>query len=255
VATVPAEQTARADLVARADGVIAGLAVAQLVFERVSGGDVVVERFAKDGEWAHRGDVLLTVAGHTRHLLVAERTALNLLGRLCGVATATRAWADALAGSAAKVRDTRKTTPGLRVLEKYAVRCGGGVNHRMALWDEALIKDNHVLAAGGVVAAFEAVRRAYPGIPVEVEVDSLEQFDEVLAAGAELVLLDNFSPAQMREAVTRNGGLARLEASGGLTLADAAAVAATGVDFVSVGALTHSAPVLDVALDLRSGDN
>jgi nicotinate-nucleotide pyrophosphorylase (carboxylating) len=255
VATVPAEQTARADLVARADGVIAGLAIAQLVFERVAGGDVVVERFAKDGERAHRGDVLLTVHGHTRHLLVAERTALNLLCRLCGVATATRAWADALAGSAAKVRDTRKTTPGLRVLEKYAVRCGGGVNHRMALWDEALIKDNHVLAAGGVVAAFEAVRRAYPGVPVEVEVDSLEQFDEVLAAGAELVLLDNFSPAQMREAVSRNGGRARLEASGGLTLADAAAVAATGVDFVSVGALTHSAPVLDVALDLRSGDN
>jgi nicotinate-nucleotide pyrophosphorylase (carboxylating) len=152
------------------------------------------------------------------------------------------------------VRDTRKTTPGLRVLEKYAVRCGGGVNHRMALWDEALIKDNHVVAAGGVVAAFEAVRRAYPGVPVEVEVDSLEQLDEVLEAGADLVLLDNFTPAQMRVAVDRNAGRARLEASGGLTLADAAAVAATGVDFVSVGALTHSAPVLDVALDLRPED-
>jgi nicotinate-nucleotide pyrophosphorylase (carboxylating) len=264
VATVPADQTARADLVARADGVVAGLAVAQLVFERVAAGDVVIERFAKDGERAHRGDVLLSVHGHTRHLLVAERTALNLLGRMCGVATATRAWADALAGSSAKVRDTRKTTPGLRVLEKYAVRCGGGVNHRMALWDEALIKDNHVLAAGGVVAAFEAVRKAYPGVPVEVEVDSLEQFDEVLAAGAELILLDNFSPAQMRAAVARldsfarlrhDVGRARLEASGGLTLADAVAVAATGVDYVSVGALTHSAPVLDVALDLRPGDN
>jgi nicotinate-nucleotide pyrophosphorylase (carboxylating) len=254
VATVPAGQTARADLVARGDGVVAGLAVARLVFERVSGGDVVVERFAKDGEWTHRGEVLLTVHGHTRHLLVAERTALNLLSRMCGVATATRAWADALSESGAKVRDTRKTTPGLRVLEKYAVRCGGGVNHRMALWDEALIKDNHVLAAGGVVAAFEAVRRAYPAVPVEVEVDSLDQLDDVLKAGADLVLLDNFTPAQMRTAVTRNAGRARLEASGGLTLADAAAVAATGVDFVSVGALTHSAPVLDVALDLRPED-
>jgi nicotinate-nucleotide pyrophosphorylase (carboxylating) len=251
VATVPAEQTARADLVARADGVVAGLAVARLVFERVSGGDVVVERFAKDGEWTRHGEVLLSVHGRTRHLLIAERTALNLLTRMSGVATVTRAWVDALSGSDAKVRDTRKTTPGLRVLEKYAVRCGGGVNHRMALWDEALIKDNHVVAAGGVVAAFEAVRRAYPGVPVEVEVDSLDQLDDVLKAGAELVLLDNFTLDQMREAVARNAGRARLEASGGLTLAEAAAVAATGVDFLSVGAITHSAPVLDVALDLR----
>jgi nicotinate-nucleotide pyrophosphorylase (carboxylating) len=196
--------------------------------------------------------VVLTARGRTRDLLVAERTALNLVGRMCGVATATRAWADALEGTRAKVRDTRKTTPGLRVLEKYAVRCGGGVNHRMALWDEALIKDNHVIAAGGVVAALERVREQFPEVPIEVEVDTLEQLDEVLAAGAQLVLLDNFTPDQMREAVARNDGRARLEASGGLTFADAAAVAATGVDYISVGALTHSAPVLDVALDLTA---
>jgi nicotinate-nucleotide pyrophosphorylase (carboxylating) len=252
VATVPADQRCTAEVVARADGVIAGLAVARTVFEHVSNGDVAVERLVKDGERVRRGDVLLIVTGRTRDLLVAERTALNFLGHLGGVATATRAWADALAGSGAKVRDTRKTTPGLRTLEKYAVRCGGGVNHRLALWDEALIKDNHVLAAGGVVAALDAVRTAFPGLPVEVEVDSLDQLEAVLAAGAELVLLDNFSPAQMHEAVRRTAGRARLEASGGLTFADATAVAATGVDFVSVGALTHSVRVLDVALDLRA---
>jgi nicotinate-nucleotide pyrophosphorylase (carboxylating) len=251
-ATVPAEQWCVGDLVARADGVIAGLAVARAVFEYVSDGEVVVDQLAKDGERVRRGDVLMSVRGRTRDLVVAERTALNFLGRLGGVATATRAWADALAGSGARVRDTRKTTPGLRALEKYAVRCGGGVNHRFALWDEALIKDNHVIAAGGVVAALEAVRAAFPGIPVEVEVDSLEQLDAVLAAGAELVLLDNFSPELMRAAVARSGGRAKLEASGGLTFADAAAVGATGVDFVSVGALTHSVNVLDVALDLRT---
>ncbi len=252
VSTVPAEQVGAADLVARADGVVAGLAVARAVFERVADGQVVIERLAKDGERVNAGDVLLSVRGRTRDLLVAERTALNLFGRMCGVATATRAWVDALAGTGAKVRDTRKTTPGLRVLEKYAVRCGGGVNHRMALWDEALIKDNHVVAAGGVTAALERVREQFPDVPIEVEVDTLEQLDEVLAAGAQLVLLDNFTPSQMREAVSRNAGRARLEASGGLTFADAAAVGATGVDYISVGALTHSAPVLDVALDLRT---
>ncbi|MGQ0465141.1 MAG: L-aspartate oxidase [Sporichthyaceae bacterium] len=251
VSTVPAEQTGAADLVARQDGVVAGLAVARAVFERVADGEVVVERLAKDGERVRRGDVLLTVRGRTRDLLVAERTALNLMGRMCGVATATRAWADALEGTGAKVRDTRKTTPGLRVLEKYAVRCGGGVNHRMALWDEALIKDNHVVAAGGVTAALQRVREHFPEVPIEVEVDTLEQFEEVLEAGADLILLDNFTPDAMREAVSRNRGRARLEASGGLTFADARNVGATGVDFISVGALTHSSPVLDVALDLR----
>jgi nicotinate-nucleotide pyrophosphorylase (carboxylating) len=170
---------------------------------------------------------------------------------LSGVATATAAWADALSGSVTKVRDTRKTTPLLRSLQKYAVRCGGGVNHRMSLSDAALIKDNHVVAAGGVTQAFAAVRSRFPGLAVEVEVDSLEQLDEVVDAGADLVLLDNFTVEQMAQAVRRVGGRARLEASGGLTLADADAVATTGVDYVAVGALTHSAPVLDIGADLH----
>ena len=163
----------------------------------------------------------------------------------------TRAWADAIGGTKASIRDTRKTTPGLRRLEKYAVRCGGGQNHRMSLSDAALVKDNHVLAAGGVAAAFEAVRAMFPEVPVEVEVDSMEQLDEVLAAGADLVLLDNFTPADMAAAVQRTAGRARLEASGGLSLVNAAEVAATGVDYIAVGALTHSAPVLDIGADLR----
>ncbi|MGQ0630885.1 MAG: carboxylating nicotinate-nucleotide diphosphorylase [Sporichthyaceae bacterium] len=250
-ATVPAQQLASADVVARQGGVVAGLAVARAVFEYVSRGSARIDRHVKDGERVERGDILMTVTGRTRDLLAAERTALNLLCRMSGTATATRAWADALSGTSARVRDTRKTTPGLRVLEKYAVRAGGGVNHRLALYDEALIKDNHVLAAGGVVEAYAAVRASAPALPVEVEVDSLDQLAAVLDAGADLVLLDNFTPDQMRAAVTLCAGRACLEASGGLTFADAAAVAATGVDFISVGALTHSAPIIDIALDLR----
>ena len=201
--------------------------------------------------------MLLTVSGRTRDLLTGERTALNLLCHLSGVATLTRRWVDVVGGAGAAVRDTRKTTPGLRALEKYAVRCGGGVNHRMALSDAALVKDNHVVAAGGVAAAFEAVRAMWPGLPVEVEVDSLDELSEALSAGADLVLLDNMSPATMREAVVMTAGRARLEASGGLTLDTARVVAETGVDFIAVGALTHSAPVLDIALDLRpqAGDS
>jgi nicotinate-nucleotide pyrophosphorylase (carboxylating) len=191
------------------------------------------------------------VTGPTHSLLTAERPALNLLGHLSGIATLTRRWVDEIAGTGAAIRDTRKTTPGMRRLEKYAVRCGGGVNHRMSLSDAALVKDNHVVAAGGVAEAFDAVRRRFPGIDVEVEVDSLEQLDEVLAAGADLVLLDNFTPDQMREAVRRTAGRARLEASGGLSLDVAADVASTGVDYLAVGALTHSAPVLDIGADLR----
>ena len=251
ISTVPVEQRSVADVVARTDGVVAGLAVARAVFETVTRGAATVDPLAKDGERVQRGDVLMSVSGRTIDLLVAERTALNFLCHLSGVATATRAWADALHGTHARVRDTRKTTPGLRALEKYAVRAGGGVNHRMSLWDEALIKDNHVIAAGGIVEAFAAVRSRHPEVAVEVEVDSLTQLQLVLDAGAELVLLDNFSLGQMREAVKLTAGRARLEASGGLTFADAAAVAATGVDYVSVGALTHSSPILDIALDLR----
>ena len=251
VATVPSEQRATMDLTARAAGVVAGIPVAARVFEVESGGDSAVTLVRRDGDRVQRGDVVLTVTGRTRSLLVCERTALNLLCHLSGVATATAAWADALAGTRARVRDTRKTTPGLRALEKYAVRCGGGVNHRMGLWDAALVKDNHVVAAGGVAAAFEAVRRQFPGVPVEVEVDSLEQLAEVVDAGADLVLLDNFTPEQTARAVALVAGRCQLESSGGLSLAVAADYARTGVDFLAVGALTHSAPVLDLGADLR----
>ncbi len=249
VATVPGDHRSILDLVARAPGVVAGLPVAAVALERA--GDVSVDILTSDGRRVQRGEVLLSAVGPTVSLLTAERTALNLLCHLSGVATATAAWAEALGDGPTKVRDTRKTTPGLRLLEKYAVRCGGGVNHRLFLSDAALVKDNHVVAAGGVAEAFRAVREAFPEVPVEVEVDSLSQLEECLQAGADLVLLDNFTPAEMAEAVRRNGGRATLEASGGLTLADAGAVGATGVDYVAVGALTHSAPVLDIGADLR----
>lgn len=253
LATIPAGHRSQLDLVARQDGVVAGLAVAERVFEVV--GPITVSVFAADGDHVSAGQVLLRAVGPTRDLLTAERTALNLLTHLSGVATATAAWVDLLGTDGPRVRDTRKTLPGLRALQKYAVRCGGGVNHRMSLSDAALIKDNHIVAAGGVVPAFEAVREQFPGIALEVEVDSLEQLREVLAAGADLVLLDNFTPAQMREAVAVNRGRAMLEASGGLTLDNAAEVAGTGVDYVAVGALTHSVKVMDIGADLREIDD
>ena len=250
-ATLDPSQQAWADLVARGDGVVAGLAVAEVVFRHVVGPQVEVKRQAADGDRVTRDDVLLSVHGSVPALLTAERTALNFLCHLSGVATATARWVDALAGTGARVRDTRKTTPGFRALEKYAVRCGGGVNHRATLSDMALVKDNHVLAAGGVVPAYDAVRARYPGLPVQVEVTTLDQLRELLDAGAPEILLDNMTTAQMAEAVQIAGGRARLEASGGLTLARAREVAETGVDYIAVGALTHSAPVLDIAMDLR----
>ncbi|GGK96695.1 hypothetical protein Ppa06_56700 [Planomonospora parontospora subsp. parontospora] len=249
IATIPAGQTATADVVARADGVVAGLAVAEAVFARLGAGRT--ERHVKDGERVERGDVLMTVTGTTRDLLTAERTALNLLTHLSGVASLTARWVRAVEGTGARIRDSRKTLPGLRALEKYAVRAGGGVNHRMSLSDAALIKDNHVVAAGGVAEAFRAVRDAYPGLPIEVEVDRIDQIEPVLAEGAEEILLDNFTVPRLREAVRLVGGRARLESSGGLTLESARDVAETGVDYLAVGALTHSAPALDIALDLR----
>ncbi|MFC0007973.1 carboxylating nicotinate-nucleotide diphosphorylase [Micromonospora siamensis] len=257
VATIPAEQTDTADLVARADGVVAGLAVAAAVFElvgEVTGAERTVEVsvIAHDGQRVARGDVLATVTGPTRLLLTAERTALNLLCRMSGVATHTRAWADALAGTKAMVLDTRKTTPGLRMLEKYAVRAGGGTNKRMGLHDVAMVKDNHKLAAGGIAAAYRRVREAFPDVPVQVEVDTLAEAVEAVEAGADFLLLDNMTPAQLREVVAAVGDRAELEATGGLTLPVAAEYGATGVDFISVGALTHSSPILDIALDLRS---
>jgi len=253
-ATIPAEQTGRASAVPRQPGVVAGLPIAAAVFAVVGEGRVSIEDLAADGASVRPGDVLLTAVGPVRDLLTAERTALNLLCHLSGVATLTRKWVDAVAGTGAVIRDTRKTMPGLRALEKYAVRCGGGANHRMGLYDAALVKDNHVAAAGGVRAAFEAVRRYAPGLPLEIEVDTVEQAREVLDAGATLILLDNMAPAQMREVVAMAAGRAgsdvRLEASGGLSLDVARAVAETGVDYLAVGALTHSAPVLDIGLDL-----
>ncbi|MDR3035598.1 MAG: carboxylating nicotinate-nucleotide diphosphorylase, partial [Kitasatospora sp.] len=198
VATVPAEAVATADFTARQAGVVAGLRVAEAVVSLVCEEEFEVERHVEDGETVAPGQVLLSVRSRTRDLLTAERSALNLLCHLSGIATATRAWADALAGTGAVVRDTRKTTPGLRALEKFAVRAGGGANHRMALSDAALVKDNHVAAAGGVVKAFAAVRAAYPELPLEIEVDTVAQAREVIDAGAELVLLDNMAPADMR---------------------------------------------------------
>ncbi|MEU8069476.1 carboxylating nicotinate-nucleotide diphosphorylase [Micromonospora sp. NPDC049151] len=257
VATIPDEQHDTADLVARADGVVAGLPVAAAVFELVgevtgAGRTVEVSLVAHDGQRVTRGEVLATVTGPTRLLLTGERTALNLLSRMSGVATHTRAWADALAGTKATVLDTRKTAPGLRALEKYAVRAGGGTNKRMGLYDVAMIKDNHKLAAGGIAAAFRRVRDAFPDVPVQVEVDTPAEAVEAVEAGARFLLLDNMTPAQLREVVASVGDRAELEATGGLTLPMAAEYGATGVDFLSVGALTHSSPILDIALDLRA---
>ncbi|MGW6735103.1 carboxylating nicotinate-nucleotide diphosphorylase [Streptomyces sp. NPDC055013] len=254
VATIPEEAVATADFVAREAGVVAGLRVAEAVVSIVCEDEFEVERHVEDGDRVAEGQKLLSITTRTRDLLTAERSALNILCRLSGIATATRAWADVLDGTKAKVRDTRKTTPGLRALEKYAVRCGGGVNHRMSLSDAALVKDNHVLAAGGVTQAFKAVREAFPDLPIEVEVDTLHQLREVVDAGADLILLDNFTPGECEEAVAIVHGRAALEASGRLTLANAKAYADTGVDYLAVGALTHSSPILDIGLDLRAAE-
>jgi nicotinate-nucleotide pyrophosphorylase (carboxylating) len=251
VATIPATQVDAAELVARADGVVAGLAVAAAVFEAVSP-SVEVSVHAVDGSFVVRGTVLATVTGPTRDLLTAERSALNLLCRMSGVATHTRRWADLLDGTHALVLDTRKTTPGLRILEKYAVRAGGGTNKRMGLYDVAMIKDNHKLAAGGISAAYNRVREAFPDVPVQVEVTTVGEAVEAVTAGATFLLLDNMSPDLLREVVAAVGGRAELEATGGLTLATAAEYAATGVDYLSVGGLTHSSPILDIAMDLRT---
>jgi nicotinate-nucleotide pyrophosphorylase (carboxylating) len=253
-ATVPADAVALAELTPRQPGVIAGIPLALAVFDRVIGGAYRVLDRVDDGTHLAAGQPALTVRGPVRGLLTAERTALNLLCHLSGVATATAAWVAAVAGTGCAIRDTRKTLPGLRLAQKYAVRQGGGVNHRLALGDAVLIKDNHVVAAGSVAAALAAVRANAPELPCEVEVDSLAQLDEALGLDAEEILLDNFTPAQCAEAVRRRdatGAKARLEASGGLTLPVARAYAETGVDYLSVGALTHSVIALDLGMDLR----
>jgi len=254
VATVCENAIATADLVAREPGVAAGVDVAILVLDQVLGSDGyrVLDR-VEDGVRLSRGQSLLRLHGPTRGLLTAERTMLNLVCHLSGVATATAAWVDAVEGTGARIRDTRKTLPGLRALQKYAVRVGGGVNHRMGLGDAALVKDNHVAAAGSVVAALRAVRAAAPDLPCEIEVDTLEQLDEVLGEDVQLILLDNFPVWQTQIAVQRRDARApgvMLESSGGLSLQSAAEYAGTGVDYLAVGALTHSVRALDIGLDV-----
>ena len=249
VATIPDEQTAVAEFWNRKPGVIAGIPVVCAVLEICGVTDYEIKR--EDGEVTPANSLLLTAKGKTQSLLLAERSALNFFGRLSGIATLTKSWVDAVADTKVAIRDTRKTTPGLRELEKYAVRMGGGQNHRFSLSDAALIKDNHVLAAGGVANAFNLVKAKFPNLPIEVEVDSLTQLREVIEAGADLVLLDNMSIEECRAAVEIVAGRAKLEASGGLILNNAHAYAKTGVDYLAVGALTHSAPVLDIGLDLR----
>lgn len=261
-ATVPVDAVGAADLVARAAGVVAGLVVVSEVLDQVAGRfglpAPTVTFTAQDGDVVVGGAVLATLSGPTQVLLTAERTLLNLASRASGVATATRAWADRLAGTDAVVLDTRKTTPGLRALEKYAVRAGGGTNKRMGLYDVAMVKDNHVVAAGSVRGAIEAVRGAFPDVLIQVEADTAEQAMEALDAGADFLLLDNMptpvlaaTVAAVRERESEFGHV-ELEATGNLTLDRAREVAQTGVDYLSVGALTHSAPILDLALDLRA---
>ena len=249
-ATIAENATSTADFVARMDGVIAGISLTQAVLNEVGLTDIKLLK--KDGDQVKAGDVLVTVRGNTRAILLAERTALNFFGHLSGIATLTSKWVSEVAGTKCQVRDTRKTTPGMRTIEKYAVRMGGGTNHRMNLSDAALIKDNHIAAAGGVVSAFSQVRAAYPSAEIEIEVDTLQQLQEVLPQKPDLVLLDNMSPEQCAQAVALVGGICKLEASGGISIVNARAYAQSGVDYIAIGALTHSAPVFDIGLDLRA---
>lgn len=247
-ATIAAEQSSKAAFTARKSGVVAGGLIAAVVLEHC--GITNYETLIKDGDRVEAGQVILRAEGNTRSILLAERTALNFLSHLSGIATLTAQWVAQLQNTKTQVRDTRKTTPGLRELEKYAVRMGGGTNHRMTLSDGALIKDNHIAAAGSVTSAINKVKQEFPGTPIEVEVDNLEQLKQALAAGVEMVLLDNMSIEQTKAAVeiAKNTNT-KLESSGGLKIENAAAYAATGVDYLAVGALTHSAPVLDIGLD------
>ena len=249
-ATISIDANSSADFVARMDGVIAGSNFAHAVLAEVGITDVTLIK--KDGDSVKAGDVLINVRGNTRAILLAERTALNFFCHLSGIATLTNKWVKEVSGTKCQVRDTRKTTPGMRVIEKYAVRMGGGVNHRMSLSDAALIKDNHIAAAGGVVAAFTKVRSTYPDAEIEIEVDTLEQLSEVLPLSPNLILLDNMSPEECAKAVALVNGDCKLEASGGISISNARAYAQSGVDYIAIGALTHSAPVFDISLDLRT---
>ena len=251
VATISESQVSTADFVARKTGVVSGLHVAAAVLEYcgINHYEVLVD----EGARVEAGKVLITAQGNTRKLLLAERTALNYLTHLSGISTTTNKWVQAVAGTKCVIRDSRKTTPGLRSLEKFAVRMGGATNHRLSLSAEGLIKDNHIIASGGITAAFKALKEKFPGKPIEIEVDSLEQLTQAIAAGAQLVLLDNMNPELCKQAVALVAGKCKLEASGGITLENAKAFADTGVDYLAIGALTHSAPALDIALDFRKG--
>ena len=252
LATIPEIQVSELDLVTRSPGVIAGINIAALVFLSVAIKKIDIELCVEDGKKVEANTCLLTAKGSTIELLTAERTALNFLGHLSGIATTTNKWVNEISGTNAKVRDTRKTTPGLRLLEKYAVKAGGGTNHRMSLNDQALIKDNHIVASGSIKSAVEKVKDKFPELEFEIEVDNLDQLNEALAVNAKLILLDNFSIEDLKKAVVTVNKKAKLEASGGITLENARKIAETGVDFLAVGALTHSAPVLDIGGDLRT---
>ena len=252
LATIPEIQISELDLVTRSPGVIAGINIAALVFLSITNKKIEIEICIEDGKKVEAKTCLLTAKGSTIDLLTAERTALNFLGHLSGIATTTNKWVNEISGTNAKVRDTRKTTPGLRLLEKYAVKTGGGTNHRMSLNDQALIKDNHIVASGSIKSAVEKVKDKFPELEFEVEVDNLDQLSEALAVDTKLILLDNFSIDDLKKAVVAVNKKAKLEASGGITLENARKIAETGVDFIAVGALTHSAPVLDIGGDLRT---
>jgi nicotinate-nucleotide pyrophosphorylase (carboxylating) len=249
VATITDSQVSTADFICRADGIVSGLHVAAAVLEYcgINHYEVLVDEGAK----VSAGKILITVQANTRKLLLAERTAINFLSHLSGISTSTSKWVSELSGTKCKVRDTRKTTPGLRQLEKFAVRMGAGLNHRISLSESALIKDNHIVAAGSITNAFKLVKQKFPNKKIEIEVDTLEQLAEAILLKPELILLDNMSVDQCIKAVSITNGTVKLEASGGLTLENAKAYANTGIDYMAVGALTHSAPILDIGLDFR----
>ena len=251
VATITQSQVSTADFITRTSGVVSGLHVVAAVLEYcgVNHYEVLVDEGAK----VSAGKLLITAQGNTQKLLLAERTALNFLSHLSGISTLTNQWVSEISGTKCQVRDTRKTTPGLRMLEKFAVRMGGGTNHRLSLSQAALIKDNHVLAAGSITAAFNAIKKMYPDKSIEIEVDSIDQLKEAIILKPDLILLDNMSTNQCSEAVSITNGLVKLEASGGIAISNAKSYAATGVDYLAIGSLTHSAPALDIGLDFRKG--
>ena len=251
VATITQSQVSTADFTTRASGVVSGLHVVAAVLEYcgVNHYEVLVDEGAK----VSAGKVLITAQGNTQKILLAERTALNFLSHLSGISTLTNQWVSEISGTKCQIRDTRKTTPGLRMLEKFAVRMGGGVNHRLSLSQAALIKDNHIMAAGSISGAFNAIKKMYPDKLIEIEVDSIDQLKEAITLKPDLILLDNMSTDQCSQAVSITNGLVKLEASGGITITNAKAYAATGVDYLAIGSLTHSAPALDIGLDFRKG--